>query len=344
MEKAFWNEQVYLAYEVASDYNLEKQIKRASKNGTLHCVDPDCEMPRLKYCHGDLKSPYFAHVENSNCDYAKYDLQDNVAMRELRVKLFECLKNKYKIDLDVKITKDHYTLLLVTLDANKKVAIEIGTKKKQISEIELLNQKYKEQGIYLQWLFATDKFCISKEDQSYFMKRYILNESVEKSVMMIDYGGQNALQYSQDMETYLSASGNSVAVPGYSDFYSETGKLSDIEVTADTIGFSGYFERFRQWKSEKKKAYENTIRGKNEVKGKNWTGLLQEDDLNNDEYKAAARNNPDVPVYRGNFKYRLCDVCGNFKKAIFFDPYKFIDNNQNVGICKMCKSKQKEHS
>lgn len=360
MEKAFWNEQLLYAYEISSDYKLEKCIKRASKNGDLYCTDPDCKMPRLKYCHGDSKGAYFAHVENCDCDYAKYDFQNSFALRKLQIKLFDSLKRKYKVEIDSKTLKDHYTPLLVTLPSDKKIAIEIVTKKTQISDIELLVQKYKQQDLLLHWVYATDKLHITKENESYFMKRYILNESAQKSILMINYTNQKIIQYSQDTEQYLSASGNKLEIPGFTELYWKTGPMSDIEVTVDSIGLRGYSENFEQWKCNKKQAYENLKKRASEAKRSSDVNKETKATINDavdyllisgvwqnvDSLIETAKNNPDYSIYDDKYnKYRICDVCGRLKKAFCFDPYIFINHNQNIGICKMCKSKQvKENS
>ena len=89
MENAMWNGRVYTATEVSQSYELEKEIRKASARRELKCTDPDCPNPILKYCHGEIKNPYFAHLNNCNCDYAEFDKGNTQLMRSVKRNLYE---------------------------------------------------------------------------------------------------------------------------------------------------------------------------------------------------------------------------------------------------------------
>ena len=88
MENAIWNGKIISAIEIAQEYILEKDIRKASKNKEISCPDPGCR-GILKYCHGEIKGAYFAHLDNGECDYARFDASDNAQMCILRRKLYE---------------------------------------------------------------------------------------------------------------------------------------------------------------------------------------------------------------------------------------------------------------
>lgn len=73
MDKALLNKRVVSAYEISLNYQEEKAIRISSRNKYLKCVDPHCKNPILRYCHGDKKQAYFAHLTNTDCDYDRFD-------------------------------------------------------------------------------------------------------------------------------------------------------------------------------------------------------------------------------------------------------------------------------
>ena len=112
MERAFWNGTLYTATEIACDYKLEKEIRKASGRKELRCPDPECQNPVVRYCHGEIKEAFFAHLNNDLCDYAKFDKENTQIIRKIRHMIFEHFKNKgYKVQAEVKILKHHYTHL-----------------------------------------------------------------------------------------------------------------------------------------------------------------------------------------------------------------------------------------
>lgn len=58
MERAKWNDLEISATDIASDYQKEAEIRKVSGK-ELICLDPECESPLLKYCHGEKKSSIF---------------------------------------------------------------------------------------------------------------------------------------------------------------------------------------------------------------------------------------------------------------------------------------------
>lgn len=115
MDKAKWGEMLYIANEVCLDYNAEKQIRKASGRRELRCIDPDCNNPIVKYCHGEKKSPYFAHINKSLCEYEEFDRENTSIIKIIKLKLFDIIKNNgFNVQLDVKLIPHHYTHLLVS--------------------------------------------------------------------------------------------------------------------------------------------------------------------------------------------------------------------------------------
>ena len=47
----------------------------------LYCPDPECDHKILRYCHGEIKEAFFAHLNNESCDYANFDKENTQTMR-----------------------------------------------------------------------------------------------------------------------------------------------------------------------------------------------------------------------------------------------------------------------
>jgi|GEM_PF-6108347 hypothetical protein len=108
MERALWKNREYYASDVVEKFEIEEAIRKAS-NKELFCTDPDCENPLLRYCHGEKKRAYFAHITNSNCDYADFE-RKNQFIQKIRYKLFDLFRSKgYDIRMEPKLLPKHYS-------------------------------------------------------------------------------------------------------------------------------------------------------------------------------------------------------------------------------------------
>ncbi|HAN20679.1 MAG TPA: hypothetical protein DCP51_03230 [Clostridiales bacterium] len=94
MENALWNGKLYHATEIANNYSLEKEIRKASGRKELYCPDPECDHKILRYCHGEIKEAFFAHLNNESCDYANFDKENTKTMRTVRRLIYDKFKSK----------------------------------------------------------------------------------------------------------------------------------------------------------------------------------------------------------------------------------------------------------
>lgn len=145
MERAKWNGREYTASEIADDFEMEHTIRQLSRR-ELFCPDPQCETPLLRYCHGEKKHAYFAHLQTESCDYAQFDKQPGI-IREVRYKLYGLFKSKgYDAQIEQKILPHHYTHILLKTET-KTIAIEIGSSATRVAQIDTLQNDYSKIGI-----------------------------------------------------------------------------------------------------------------------------------------------------------------------------------------------------
>lgn len=259
MENAMWKGRVYTATEVSQSYELEKEIRKASGRGELKCTDPDCPNPILKYCHGEIKNPYFAHLNNCNCDYAEFDKGNTQFMRSVKRSLYEIFVAKgYDVQFEVKVLPHHYTHLLFTMEDGKKIAIELGTQRTTANKIETLSSQYDDMGIEYRWIVISDSNTPTDEDKTFFIKRYQLNESRLKDILIINLEGTEVTQYIVDSNQYLFR-WKPLHSENYPDYYLETGSLTDLAFEDDALTLSGFHERYNEWLKKKKKAFDKKV-------------------------------------------------------------------------------------
>ncbi len=119
MEHSIYNGKLYSAYKITEDKNAEDLIRAASSNKELYCKE--CGMG-IRYRHGDKNRAHFSHiVRNEKCIYCIYDnMQKSISA--IKYMLFEhFVKQGYNVELEVKILKNHYTDLVITLKMIKKL-------------------------------------------------------------------------------------------------------------------------------------------------------------------------------------------------------------------------------
>ena len=256
MENAVWNGKVISAIEIAQDYSLEKDIRRASKNKEIRCPDTECR-GILKYCHGEIKGAYFAHLDSGECDYARFDASDNAQLCNLRRKLYEVFKGKgYDVQLEAKVLEHHYTHILVTLESGERIAIELGSKRTGIQQIEELAAEYNSKGITVIWIVVGDAWVQNKrEDSLYFLKRYVLNESLNNDCIIIDYNGGLVKHCKYDKNKYVYE-GRDLSSKIGEQIFVESAKMADLYFEGNQLTTVGFDREYLFWLKAKNYRFE----------------------------------------------------------------------------------------
>lgn len=260
MENALWKGKQLFASEIADNYALEREIRKASGRKELRCPDSECRCPILKYCHGEKKEAFFAHINNEHCDYAIFDSENNQVMRFIRKKICDNFKARgYQVQTEIKLLAHHYTHLLFNFPDGKRIAVEIGTQRLSAKRIDLLAEQYKIYGVPVKWIVLGDADKPVRENQTYFVKRYALNESKNRDLMVVDWDCQTASQHKVDTNSY-EYNEEKIHSNNYPDVYAEYGSLDDLVFEDGEITFAGFNERFNNRIGKKKRAFAKKVK------------------------------------------------------------------------------------
>ena len=259
MEKALWNGQLYTAADISESYELEKTIRKASGRKELRCPDADCPSPILRYCHGEIKTAFFAHLDNCTCDYAEFDKENTHLMRKVKRIIYDSfVAQGYDVQLEVKLLPRHYTHLIFTMPSGKKIAVELGTQRTTANRIDYLSEQYASIGVDVKWIVISNSQTPVKENETFFIKRYLLNESKRKDILVLNWDGTEITQYIVDPNKYLFR-GNSIHSENYPDIYSETAGLNSLVFDEDELTIQGFHGRYNEWLNRKRNAFDKKI-------------------------------------------------------------------------------------
>lgn len=259
MENATWNGQVYTATEIAESYELEKNIRKASGRKELRCLDPECPSPVLRYCHGEIKCAFFAHLDNCTCDYAEFDKENTQLMRQVKRTIYDSFTSRgFDVQIEVKLLSRHYTHLLFILPNGKKIAVELGTQRTTANQIDYLTEQYRNIGVDAKWMVISNFQTPVKENETFFIKRYLLNESKRKDILILNWAGTEITQYIVDPNQYLYR-GKSVSSDNYPEIYSETAGLNLLDFEDEELTIRGFHLRYNDWLKRKQAAFDKKI-------------------------------------------------------------------------------------
>lgn len=254
MEFALWKGKKISASEVSAEYAYEVQIRDVSSK-ELMCPDPNCANPILRYCHGDKKDAYFAHICNEHCDYGDYDRDTPSQIKLVCKHLYNHLTSLgYNVQMEVKILEHHYTHILITTDNNERIAIELGNQRTSEKRIERITQEYKDTGISVQWIIVDKLDVPDGEDRVYCLKRYILNESPNRKLIIIEPETYRVGQYKIDEKRYFAA-GREIYSENYPKTYTVESTLEDIVFENNEFTLPGFIASYNTWFEKKNRQF-----------------------------------------------------------------------------------------
>lgn len=260
MEKAIWNDKEIIAFSVAADYETEKAVRRASSHGELLCPDENCEHRVLKYCHGDKKQAYFAHLQNSECEYEKYDNETEAYVKNIKLILFNHFSELgYDVKIDQKLIDHHYSHIVIYQNG-KAFPIQIITRFSGFDRIMDIYDQFRSRGISANWIVTDINFgdTFSAEHELNFSKRFSLNEGNGNELLTIDLSGEQIAQYRIDENNYTFY-GHHCLSADYPRVFEKIGKVGDLVFDNGRVLLKGFDNDFNDYISLKKSMFESKI-------------------------------------------------------------------------------------
>ncbi|MCH5316101.1 MAG: hypothetical protein J1E81_09310 [Eubacterium sp.] len=266
MEKAMWNGKEIIALNIAEKYEIEKAVRKASGRKELLCPDKNCTHRVLRYCHGEKKDAYFAHINNTDCAYEKYDKGTSDIVKNIKRILYFYFQSKnYDVSMDVKLIEGHYTHL--SLKQNDKLyAMQIISKFSSANRIDDFFIKYQEANIPVIWI-VTDlgENDIIDESEMNYAKRFSINETSDNSIITIDLKGENVTLYKMDTNEYLY-DGYSIHSDNYPKIFVNQYPLEKLEFSDGVLTVPDFNIQFESFLTKKAAAFDKYKKEKEKEK------------------------------------------------------------------------------
>lgn len=326
LEYALWEGKKIFARDVALNYAFEREIRKASAQKMLKCADSECASSLVKYCHGEVRGAYFAHIHNENCAYAQYD-KNCEPYRNIKLTLFEhFLTQGESIELDIKIFGRHYCPLKFSFSDGTMIAVEFGTSKTTVKEIETLENEYETAGVKFIWLVIGELNGITKESDMFYLKRHLLNKEKNVPFILIDSNCKDVCEYFNETDCDC---GKRVAY--------RNGEIASLIIRNQRIELAQSEAQHRQF-YDGKEPYKNKL----EIKEMGNARIEQTQYTWEQEWKAiqAQINQQETQVRDScGIRYVKCVKCGKIA-----DVSKFVEyggkGSINKGICNDCQRKR----
>ena len=265
MENTVWKNENLIAQDIADNFELEREIRKASSRKELLCPDKGCKCRIVRYCHGEVKGAYFAHLTNEKCDYADFDKNDTSVFRLLRLKLYKHFSELgYNVKCEEKVLEHHYSQLVFELCSSRKMALEFGSKQTSANLLDNLAENYERVGVGVRWIVVSDTNYGGKENELFYLKRYLLNTANKKEYIIISTDGTAVSQSRWDCNKY-EYNGRPIFLNGYNEIYSEEADLSLLTIDGDEFTVRGFGDRYCQWLHRKKQALEEERKRQKEI-------------------------------------------------------------------------------
>lgn len=119
----------------------------------------------------------------------------------------------------------------------------------------------------VRWLVVSDTNYGSRENELFYLKRYLLNTANKKEYIIISTDGTTVSQSRWDCNNY-EYNGRLVNLNDFNDIYSEKSDFSLLTIDDGELTIKGFNERFIQWLQLKKQAIDKEINRQKEQEQK----------------------------------------------------------------------------
>ncbi len=243
MFSCMWNGERIDAFEISKPEGLEREIRKAARNKELRCIDPNCECPELGFKHGSKKAAHFYHYCDSNCGYTHFEKNDKPIIRNVRNALFDHFKSKgFNVERECRLPiGGKFCHLLFDMN-NEKIVLQIADKTTQVKDIEKLQTACNYNKCDLKLIVVGDPNDDQDEYRNYQINRYLLNNSVNKDLVIINENSDTLSQTKYIEDNRFS---------GCEKYFKMKAPLDLLSFINGELSISEFYEKFNQWFSVK---------------------------------------------------------------------------------------------
>ena len=241
MERCIWNGNLIDVNDYLCPFEKAREIRTASDNGELLCIEPNCLCRELVYCHGQIRKPYLRHRDNVGCYYEDFEKRDTPRIKKIRDKLYDLFKSKgYSVKQIVRFpTGRHYAHLL--FDSNgKKIVLQIADKSFNKRQCDAIVSECKSSGYLLNWIVIGDTNRYQDDVYNYYISRFVFDTSSDHTLIVIN---ENADVITQTPMAHRRYNNN--------DFgFCAKGRLEKLVLKDDKFGIDDFDLKYQQWRNQ----------------------------------------------------------------------------------------------
>jgi hypothetical protein len=233
--------------------------------------------------------------------------------------------------------------------------MELGTKSTNVREVEALNAEYKEKGFDIVWLVVDEPARSVAEDHTYFMKRFCLNESEKKDLIVVGYDGKHVTHYREDPNSYL-VDGQEMVSENYPKLFSYEAFVSDLYFERGVLTTRGFEEEYKAFIEEKQLAfatYKEEVEEAKEYLQRQYDALRKDREIKDTRMRVREATGKDYESRKESImeymnqqerpvldswgeRWIRCEFCGEVKEVSEFVSFGGR-GRVNLGRCQGCK-------
>lgn len=258
MFNCIWNDKTINAYEISKSDITEKEIRIAAHNGELRCICHDCGS-KIIYKHGDQIGPHFAHDKNdSTCAYTQFETNDKTSILKIRNELFKHFASEgYSVEQEVYLKKQKIFCHLLLQVNGENIAIQIAEESITPEKVNTLSQACSEMGYKLKWIVVGKVNAIQDNYDNHYIHRYLLNNSKNNDLIIIDNKAEKISQTKIDNNSYIFFKMDFAAHLCKSFCY--TAPLDNLTIENNELTIIQFHEKYVQWFANRKRSIKDRL-------------------------------------------------------------------------------------
>ncbi len=241
MERCIWNGNLVDINDYLRPFEKAREIRTASDNGELLCIEPNCPCRELVYCHGQIRKPYLRHRDNVECYYEDFEKRDTPRIKKIRDKLYDLFKSRgYNVKQIVRFpTGRHYAHLLFESNG-KEIVLQIADKSLKKGQCDTIVSECQNSGYLLNWIVIGNINSYQDDVHNYYISRFVFNTSPDRALIIINENADTITQTSMAHRGYYN---NDLG-------FCVKGKLEKLVLKDDKFCIDDFDLKYQQWRNQ----------------------------------------------------------------------------------------------